>query len=972
MFNDKDPKSNLPIFFQNDKPKKNKYSINIAKTTFPMRGDLTKREPKLIEQWEKKQLYKSIRQAAYGRPKFVLHDGPPYANGDIHIGHAVNKILKDIIIKDRSMAGFDAQYIPGWDCHGMPIEIYIEKKFGKNLSVAEIQSQARCYANEQIERQKTSFIRLGILGDWNNPYKTMDATNEANELRALGAIFKKGYLYQGLKPVNWCFDCSSALAEAEIEYKIKQDIAIDVGFPFAEYSKIATAFGLLKLPTCDTSIIPGYIVIWTTTPWTIPANQGLHVHPNLNYSLVLTKRFNKPILLILATKLVKVCLQRYALTGQVIATTFGTALSKINFYHPLANIESGYRRFSQIYLANYVTCNQGTGIVHSAPAYGIEDFSSYKSHGMKDAAIINPIMDNGYYASWLPLFANLFIWRASSCISSCLKKTETLFNLETYNHNYMHCWRHKTPIIYRATLQWFINMDYAPNHSKDSLRQIAIKNIQQTTFFPSWGKKRLSNMINNCPDWTLSRQRQWGVPIAFFIHKITGKPHPRTSELLEEIAKRIEKNGIEAWQTLNPQELLGEDAQFYFKNQDTLDVWFDSGTTHETVLCGSHKKQLHFPADLYLEGSDQHRGWFHSSLITSSILKNSAPYKTLLTHGFVIDSAGKKMSKSTGNIVTPQTICDSFGAEILRLWVASTDYSKELVISDEILKRISDLYRRIRNTLRFLLANTTDFNPIKHIVPICQLLAIDRYAIAHITNLQQVILKHYASYEFQKIVSKFHLYCSDELGGFYLDILKDRLYTNSLNSIMRRSAQTALWYITNAILRLIAPILSFTAEEAWSTFVNKDIYKDDRYQTIFTQTYYKLPLIAEADALISQFNILHTIRNDVAKQLEISRIAGNIGSSLQAEIELKVCNTKFGILQKLGQDLKFMFVTSSATITLVANTHEEAIIVTPSKHFKCQRCWHYCASVSLNVTHPTLCKRCITNLFGHEKIRRFV
>ncbi|WP_343586794.1 isoleucine--tRNA ligase [Herbaspirillum sp.] len=950
-----------------EKPGKaaSKYPVNMTETAFPMRGDLAKREPQWVKQWQEKKIYERIRKASAHRPKFILHDGPPYANGDIHIGHAVNKILKDMIVKARNMAGFDAQYVPGWDCHGMPIEIQIEKKYGKNLPVAEVQAKARAYAGEQIERQKADFIRLGVLGEWDNPYKTMNFSNEADELRALGTILEKGYVYRGLKPVNWCFDCGSALAEAEVEYQDKRDPAIDVGFPFAEPDKIAAAFGLPKLPTDR-----GYIVIWTTTPWTIPSNQALNVHPEFDYALVQTTRNGEPLLLILAKDLVESCLQRFGLEGSVIATTVGEKLSLINFRHPLAAADKGYDRLSPVYLGDYVTADSGTGIVHSAPAYGIEDFISCKAHGMKDDDILNPVMGDGRYASWLPLFAGLTIWEASKPICAKLEETGSLFKLVMFDHSYMHCWRHKTPIVYRATSQWFASMDNTPKDGGKSLRETALQGIEDTAFFPAWGKARLHGMIANRPDWTLSRQRQWGVPMAFFVHKETGELHPRTPELVEQVAQRIEKDGIEAWQALDPKELLGADAEHYVKNKDTLDVWFDSGTTHQTVLRGSHKQQSQFPADLYLEGSDQHRGWFHSSLLTSSMLNGRAPYKALLTHGFVVDGEGKKMSKSKGNVVAPQKVSDSLGAEILRLWVASTDYSGELSISDEILKRVVESYRRIRNTLRFLLANTSDFDPAKHAVPVAEMLEIDRYAIANMARLQAEVLEHFESYEFHPVVAKLQGYCSEDLGGFYLDILKDRLYTSGVESAARRSAQTAIWHITQALLRLMAPVLSFTAEEAWGFFAGKEAFEQSG-ETIFSQTYYALPEVADAGALLDKFAVLHEVRATVTKQLEEVRIAGNIGSSLQAEVEVKAAGDKAAVLESLGDDLKFVLITSAARVTKVATAEEEAVVVTPSANQKCERCWHYRADVGAHAEHPGLCGRCFANLFGQGEQRRF-
>jgi isoleucyl-tRNA synthetase len=952
----------------NSKPSKkpeSKYPVNMTDTPFPMRGDLAKREPQWVKQWQDKKIYERVRKAAAGRPKFILHDGPPYANGDIHLGHAVNKILKDMVVKARTLAGFDAPYVPGWDCHGMPIEIQIEKLHGKNLPTADVLTKARAYAHEQVERQKKDFIRLGVLGEWDNPYLTMAYGNEADELRALGKLLDKGYVYRGLKPVNWCFDCGSALAEAEVEYQDKRDPAIDVGFAFAEHAKLAKAFGLASLPT-ET----GFIVIWTTTPWTIPSNQALNVHPEIKYALVQTERDGKPLLLILAQDLAESCLARYKLEGETIATCDGAALAGISFKHPLHARDAFFDRLSPMYLADYVTTESGTGVVHSAPAYGQDDFISCKAHGLKDDEILTPVMGDGKFVSTLPLFGGMTIWEASKPICAALTDAGALFEVKMFDHSYMHCWRHKTPIVYRATSQWFASMDNKPKDGGPSLRETALKGIEDTKFFPDWGQARLHGMIENRPDWTLSRQRQWGVPMAFFIHKETGDLHPRTPELLEQVAKLIEANGIDAWLSLDPPTLLGADAAMYEKNKDTLDVWFDSGTTHQTVLRGSHAAQSAFPADLYLEGSDQHRGWFHSSLLTSSMLNGAPPYKALLTHGFTVDGEGKKMSKSLGNTLAPQKISDSLGADILRLWVASTDYSGELSISDEILKRVTESYRRIRNTLRFLLANTSDFDHAQHAVPMAELLEIDRYAVASVAALQADILNHYQGYEFHPVISKLQNFCSEDLGGFYLDILKDRLYTSAVGSHARRSAQTALWHITQSLLRLMAPTLSFTAEEAWPIFAGEKAYADSG-ETIFTQTYWEVPAVADGAALLEKYTALRAVRTDVTKQLEELRASGAIGSSLQAELTVKASGTKYKLLTSLADDLKFVFITSQAKVVEVAGEADEAVEVAASGAPKCERCWHYRADVGTHHDHSGLCGRCVSNLFGSGEQRAF-
>ncbi|WP_286298716.1 isoleucine--tRNA ligase [Polynucleobacter sp. TUM22923] len=949
--------------------KENSYPVNLLETSFPMRGDLPKREPQWVAQWQKNKLYEKIRAAHAHQPKFILHDGPPYANGDIHIGHAVNKILKDMIIKSRWLMGFDSVYVPGWDCHGMPIEIQIEKQFGKNLPTAEVQAKARAYAQVQIDKQKTDFERLGVLGDWSDPYLTMNFRNEADEIRALGKIWEKGYVYRGLKPVNWCFDCGSALAEAEVEYQDKTDPTVDVGFAFddAQRTRIASAFGIDELPNK-----PGMIVIWTTTPWTIPANQALNVHPELTYALVDTG--DK--LLILAKDRVETCLTDYGLEGNVIASCLGNQLANISFWHPLASLDDGYKRLAPIYPAEYVTLDTGTGVVHSAPAYGEEDFKSCKANQLADNDILNPVMGNGVYASWLPLFANEYIWKANPKIVEAMRTAGSLLRDQTYTHSYMHCWRHKSPIIYRATSQWFASMDKKPSDGKASLRETALAGIQATEFFPAWGKQRLNSMIANRPDWTLSRQRQWGVPMAFFVHKESGEPHPRTVALLEDIAKRVEKEGIEAWQRLEVAELLGDEATYYEKNRDTLDVWFDSGTTHWHVIRGSHREKLYRPesenadgrlADLYLEGSDQHRGWFHSSLLTGAMLDGKPPYKALLTHGFTVDGQGRKMSKSVGNVVAPQQVADKLGAEIIRLWVASTDYSGEMTISDEILKRVTESYRRIRNTLRFLLANLSDFDPSKHAMPPSDWLEIDRYAVAMAKQLQDEVQTHYQAYEFQPAVVKMLSFCSEDLGGFYLDILKDRLYTSAPDSKERRAAQNALFHITRNLLKWLSPFLSFTAEEAWTALPQGA--DSTATESIFMEEFGAFPIIDHASELLAKWNRVREIRSEVTKAIELEREAGHVGSSLQAELTIKVADADFAILHSLEDDLRFVTITSSANIELSSGGLE--VLVRGSQYKKCGRCWHHIHDVGINTEHPELCSRCIGNIFGDGEARLF-
>ena len=937
-----------------------KPTLNLPDTPFPMRGDLARREPMWVADWRRNRVYDAIRAASKGRPRFILHDGPPYANGDIHIGHAVNKILKDTIVKSRTLAGFDVPYVPGWDCHGMPIEVQIEKTYGKNLSTAETQRLCRAYATEQIERQKKDFERLGVLGDWDHPYTTMNYRNEADEIRTLGRLLQKGYLYRGLKPVNWCFDCQSALAEAEVEYEDRVDIAIDVGFPLvdeAERAKLARAFGLKAMPDG-----PVYAMIWTTTPWTISANQALNVHPDVVYALVSTPRGH----LLIAEDLVATCLARYKLDGTIVATARGAALERMVFRHPFAD------RASPIYLGEFVTLEQGTGIVHSSPAYGIDDFLSCRRYGMTDDEILKPVQGDGHFAADLPFFGGLRIWDANPRIVDKLAETGTLFHAEKFAHSYMHCWRHKTPIIYRATTQWFAGMDDVPGFRgekpSEPLRATALRAVEATEFFPAWGKARLYGMIANRPDWTLSRQRQWGTPLPFFVDRASEELHPDTLELLELAATRVERGGIETWFESTSED-FGVDETRYRKLTDTLDVWFDSGTTHQTVMGGpdgrrahrgSHADQTGFPADLYLEGSDQHRGWFHSSLLTSCMLNGVAPYKALLTHGFAVDGEGRKMSKSRGNVVVPQKVAGTLGAEILRLWVGATDYSGELSISDEILKRVVESYRRIRNTLRFLMANTADFDAARDAVAPGELFELDRFALLEAKALSEAVVNDYARYEFHLVVQRLQTYCSENLGGFYLDVLKDRLYTAGAKSVARRSAQTALALIRDALLKLMAPILSFTAEEAWKILRPHD-------PTIFVHTWEDmLPEIPDAPALAARWERILAVRAMVQKELEAVRQAGAIGSSLQAEVDIVADADDYRALASLGDDLRFVLITSAARVT---RGNAPTISVASSAHPKCERCWHWRSDVGRDPAHPGLCGRCLANLYGSGEAR---
>jgi isoleucyl-tRNA synthetase len=916
----------------------NKYQLNLPDTPFPMRGDLAKREPLWVQRWQEFKLYQKIRQKRNGAKKFILHDGPPYANGDIHIGHAVNKILKDIIVKSKTLSGFDAPYIPGWDCHGLPIELVVEKLHGKNIEPKKFRELCREYAASQVEKQKNDFIRLGVLGDWDKPYLTMNFETEADIMRALGHIYLNGYLYQGSKPVHWCVDCGSALAEAEVEYEDKTSPTIDVGFKVTDSESLKKIFNIKE--TKDT-----FAIIWTTTPWTLPANQAVCVHPDLNYGLYSTEKCN----LILAEDLAEKNIAHYGFESfKKLAFCKGKALEHLKLNHPF------YKKNVPIICGDHVTLDAGTGLVHTAPAHGLEDYAV----GMRyQLPVDNPVNEEGKFYSFVEQFAGESIWEANKKIIERLSANACLFASKKLSHSYPHCWRHKTPVIFRATRQWFVGMNQENN--KKTLRDKANEAVSHTTFYPEWGKARLEAMIKNRPDWCVSRQRNWGVPMPFFVHKETYELHPQTNELIELVAKEVEKSGIEAWFNLDVKTLLGEDANHYKKLSDTLDVWFDSGTTHASVL--KKREDLSYPADLYLEGSDQHRGWFQSSLLTGCAIDGRAPYESLLTHGFVVDGSGHKMSKSKGNVVAPQKVMDQYGADILRLWVASTDYSGELTISDEILKRVAEGYRRIRNTLRFLLANLGDFDAKKDLLPVKEWLSIDRYALFLSHQLQDHIKQDYSSYEFHLGMQKFVSFCSEDLGGFYLDILKDRLYTSNENSKARRAAQSAIFHITHTLMRLMAPVLSFTADEIWK------ILMPQSDELVFMDTWYDIPAHElNARELLAWEHIIH-VRAIVNKKIEELREKGLVGSSLQAEIDIYASGDIYQSLSTLHEDLKFVMITSEAKL------HERQgdlhIDVTASQNKKCDRCWHYREEVGSHHEHPTICNRCISNLFEKGEVR---
>ncbi len=939
-----------------------KNTLNLPQTAFPMKADLAKREPDLLRYWRELDLYRRQRAEFAGRPKFVLHDGPPYANGVIHIGHAVNKVLKDIIVKARTLSGFDAPYVPGWDCHGLPIEQMVEKKLGKvgvKVDAREFRAACRAFAAEQVAHQSVDFQRLGVLGDWENPYLTMDFRAEADIVRALARIVANGHLYRGSKPVYWCIDCGSALAEAEVEYEDRDSLAIDVRFPVANPE---TLLARLRHVEGHEGKGPLSVVIWTTTPWTLPANRAVAVNPGFEYVVAQVETDRGQERLLVTEPLLQDSLARWRIDDyQVIAYGSGADLEGLALRHPF------YDREVPVILGDHVTTEAGTGAVHTAPAHGQEDYVVGSRYGLP---VDNPVGPDGKFLPDTPLFAGLHVFAANERVIDVLKAHGMLLRAARLTHSYPHCWRHKTPIIFRATPQWFIGMD------QHGLRARALSEIEKVRFTPDWGKARIQGMVTNRPDWCVSRQRSWGVPITLFAHKKTGELHPATLDLMEQVAQRIEQGGIDAWFTLDPAELLGADAAHYDKIPDTLDVWFDSGTTHASVL--ERRPELRFPAELYLEGSDQHRGWFQSSLLASVAMRGVAPYKGLLTHGFTVDAQGRKMSKSLGNVVAPQKVVNSLGADVLRLWAAATDYRGEMNVSDEILKRMADSYRRMRNTARFLLANLNGFDPIHHRLPPERMLALDRWAVDRTRRLQDEILDAYDQYLFHLIYQKIHNFCSVDMGSLYLDIIKDRQYTTQRDSIARRSAQTALYHIVEAMTRWLAPILSFTAEEIWRNLPG------ERGPSVFLTTWYDgLFAIDDAEPLNAAYwDRLVAVRELVGKKLERLRIEGSIGSGLDAEVDLYCDGELAADLRRIEDELRFFLITSHARVRPLAEAPDSAeptsfngqalaIQVVPSSEDKCVRCWHHRADVGHYPEHPELCGRCVDNVAGGGEMRRY-
>jgi len=933
-----------------------KSTLNLPRTDFPMKANLPGREPEWLKRWAEQDLYGKIRKARTGKPRYILQDGPPYANGDIHLGHAVNKVLKDIVVKSRSLDGFDAPYVPGWDCHGLPIELQVEKKVGKagqKVDAKTFRAACRDYAKEQVSKQREDFKRLGILGDWDQPYLTMNFQFEADQLRALSDVIKRGHLYKGLKPVYWCLDCGSALAEAEVEYEDKTSPAIDVRFPAVDALAFTKALGNQQ------GTGPLAVAIWTTTPWTLPANQAVALGAKIPYALI---EFEKDIgteRVLVAEPLADALIKRWGASGyKVVGRALGKDLEGLKVKHPF------YDREVPLVLGEHVTLDAGTGAVHTAPGHGVEDFALGIQYKLK---IDNPVDGHGVYLPNTPIFAGEHVFKANEHIVQVLRDHGMLLHHEPFRHSYPHCWRHKTPVIFRATPQWFIGMDH------NGLRAKAMEEIKTVKWIPDWGQNRIEAMVANRPDWCISRQRTWGVPIALFVHKQTGELHPRTAELLETVATGVEQEGVEFWFGRDGAAFLGEEAKDYDKVKDILDVWFDSGVVHYCVgekRLGIGEKDR---ADIYLEGSDQHRGWFQSSLLTSVAIRGKAPYKDVLTHGFTVDEQGRKMSKSIGNIIVPQKVIGSLGADVLRLWVASTDYSGELTVSDNILKHNAEAYRKMRNTTRYLLANLYDFDPVANALKPAKMLALDLWLVERARSLQAEIQQAYLDYQFHLIYQKLYSFCIVDLSSFYLDVIKDREYTTQADSVARRSCQTALYHVAEAMVRWLAPILSFTAEEIWHSLPGK------REESVFLATWYALPESSKADMGLWQ-RVL-SVREAVRKELEKLRVEGKIGSSLDAEVDL-YCEPELARpLGGLGDELRFALITSYARVHGEAQKPQDAVSdpevpglwvkAKASAHTKCVRCWHHREDVGQNKEHPELCGRCVENVAGSGEIRKY-
>ncbi|MGL5250678.1 MAG: isoleucine--tRNA ligase [Enterovibrio sp.] len=939
-----------------------KQTLNLPETAFAMRGDLAKREPQMLARWYEQDLYGQIRKAKQGKKRFILHDGPPYANGNIHIGHAINKILKDIIIKAKTLSDFDAPYVPGWDCHGLPIELMVEKKVGKpgqKITPAQFREQCRAYATQQIDGQKADFKRLGVLGAWDEPYLTMDFATEANIIRTLGKIASNGHLEKGFKPVHWCSDCGSALAEAEVEYKDKVSPAIDVLFRARDEKSVLSQFSLADGHQGKGDVAA---VIWTTTPWTLPANRAVALASDIEYALVQveTDKEHAPLRLIIASALVTSVMQRAGITHyHNLGFCQGAQLEHLRFAHPFYDFDV------PAILGEHVTTDSGTGIVHTAPGHGQDDFVVGQKYQLE---VANPVGSNGVYLPDTLFFAGQHVFKANDSVIEKLKECGALLHHFAYEHSYPHCWRHKTPIIFRATPQWFVAMD------KQGLRAQALSEIKKVQWVPEWGEQRIEAMVEGRPDWCISRQRTWGVPMALFVHKHTAQLHPETLALIEQVALRVEQSGIQAWWDLDAKELLGADADDYEKVQDTLDVWFDSGVTHSAVV-DVRAEFAGDEIDMYLEGSDQHRGWFQSSLLTSVAIKNRAPFKKVLTHGFAVDANGRKMSKSQGNVVAPHEVINKYGADILRLWVASTDYTSEIRTSDEIFKRSADAYRRIRNTARFLLANLNGFDPRTDLVAPSELVAVDRWAVGKALQAQTEIVHAFDECNFSQVVQRLMQFCSVEMGSFYLDIIKDRQYTAKTGGHAHRSCQTALFHIAEALVRWMAPIMPFTADEIWQHLPG------EREPFVFTQCWYDKLFALGNDERVNDetWQQLLQVRAAVNKELEQARNDKLFGSSLEAAVSLYAAPALLASLTALGDELRFVLLTSKVSVHELSRAPQAvhatelaglSVLIERVDAPKCERCWHHVADVSMT-EYGEICGRCVTNLTGAGEIREF-
>ncbi len=923
-----------------------KDTLNLPITDFPMKASLTQREPEMLAHWEKEGLYKKIRQSSKGKPKFVFHDGPPYANGHIHMGHALNKLLKDFIVKIMNMKGFDSGFIPGWDCHGLPIEHQVGKKLKEkklSLEKSEIRKQCRIYAQEFVEIQREEFKRLGVFADWENPYLTMNYSYEATIVREFGKFVENGLVYKGLKPVHWCTSCQTALAEAEVEHADHTSPSIYVKFPVDS--------GIPK-SMADVSPENLYMVIWTTTPWTLPANLAICLHPEFTYVAV----SHAGDTYIVAEDRLPALVTEWELKDyKILASSKGADWENSVCHHPFIDQES------KVILGEHVTLEQGTGCVHTAPGHGQDDYIVGLKYGLEP---YNPVNNGGVFVPEVEHFGGMFVRKADLEIIEKLRQDGFLILDVKIKHSYPHCWRCHQPIIFRATNQWFISMD------KKDLRENALAGIDRTQWIPEWGRERIYSMVENRPDWCVSRQRAWGVPITLFTCNACGE-FVNSSELFERIAEGVEKHGADFW--FDAEELLPQGTvcqcggKEFSKENDILDVWFDSGVSHVAVI--ENDPELHWPADLYLEGSDQHRGWFHSSLLESIGTRGKEPYKAVLTHGYVVDGKGKKMSKSAGNVIAPEKIIDQHGAEILRLWVASENYREDIRVSNEILKRLTESYRKIRNTFRYLLGNLHDFDYKEDRVPVDEMVELDRYILYRFNVLRDKILTAYENYEFHVFYHSFSNFCIVELSAFYLDIIKDRLYTYPVKSHGRRSGQTALHILMMGMVRLMAPILSFTSEEIWSYLPKKSADEESVHLSKFPEP----ENVGFDDAFVGKWEFLVDLKGEVSKALETSRREKVIGHSLDSIVKLELPAKYKSIVTSFADELKYIFIVSE--VQLVDNLSAEENIyesnslpgvkVFSKRHpgKKCERCWHYFEpDAQAGKANGEICLRCEDHL----------